>query len=417
MLESVKPWAFEKVINHIGYRNKSRTGCLSCGHKWKGAVKVKRDVCSNCHRPLLIEDTLRLKPKYRQMVYVCVLDVCGRFQVNRFFQFYATQKVGTEPKFWGWEVAQQWLQIDGKDEVVARNRGGMGHYMSDNFHGDMEIRSRQALHSKYNLYVDAVFPKKKILPIYKRNGFKGDFGVSQSFQLFNNIIDNPRAETLLKAKQYELFDYAISYRRGKVERYWNSIKICMRNKFVVKDASMWFDYLELLQQFGKDLNSMKYLRPVNLKKAHDRLVAKRREIQRKQDLEVQKKQLVKDQARYIIEKKRYFGLVFTNGDLTIRVLESVQEFLAESDAHRHCVYTNKYYNQNNSLCFSATIAGVRMETIEVSLVDGKIIQSRGFENKATSHNKRIVAFMKKNIGEVLKRRKIRKKSINKTIAA
>lgn len=409
MEKKVESFAFEKVIKHLGYRNKSRTGCLSCGHKWNGPKIVKRDICPNCNRRLIIEDTQRLKPVYRQMVYVSVLDVCGKFQVNRFFQFYVTQKVGTEPRIWGWEIVQQWIQPDGKDEVIARNRQGSNYYMTPYFSGDLEIRQRYTLFNKYNLWPDGVYPDKKILPIYKRNGFKGSFGVSGSYSLFNNILDNPRAETLLKARQWGLLDAALD-NRGTINRFWNSIKICIRNKYRVKDPKTWFDYLDLLQQFGKDLNNIKYLRPANLKIAHDKLVKKRREIQRKRELEHQKMQLEKDTKLYLSEKQQYFGLIFTDGDLTIKVLESIQEFIAESDAHGHCVFTNKYYNKKDSLCFSASIAGVKMETIEVSLTNGQILQSRGLKNNPSIHNKRIINLMKQNINVVMSRKATIKKS-------
>src|SRR5205823_8658876 len=100
----------------------------------------------------------------------------------------------------------------------------------------LEIRSRDTLKEKYNLYPDKVFPKVQCLPVYKRNGFKGRFGALTPYELFGHILTNSRAETLLKANQFALLAASIGYNHGhQVSRYWNSVKICLRNNYVVKD--------------------------------------------------------------------------------------------------------------------------------------------------------------------------------------
>ena len=70
----------------------------------------------------------------------------------------------------------------------------------------------------------------------------------------NAIPVNPKLETLLKAKRYDLLSHWYSL-RYKVSSYWPSIKICLRNKYKIKDASMWFDYLDLLARYHKDLHN------------------------------------------------------------------------------------------------------------------------------------------------------------------
>ena len=53
-------------------------------------------------------------------------------------------------------------------------------------------------------------------------------------------------------------------------QYWNSIKICIRNSYTISDGSMWRDTINLLQHFGKDTNSPKYVCPADLKAEHDK---------------------------------------------------------------------------------------------------------------------------------------------------
>jgi hypothetical protein len=73
----------------------------------------------------------------------------------------------------------------------------------------------------------------------------------------------------------------------------------------------------------------------------------------------------------------------------------------EGRAMHHCV--GGYYNRPNSLILSAKIDGKRIETIEVSLLDYRLVQSRGLQNQSTRYHKRIVALMEKNMQEIIKR--------------
>lgn len=423
----VKPWAFEKVIKHIAYRTKTKTSCLSCGHTWKGNSTVLKEQCPSCNRKLHIENSRKMK--LSQLIYFAVLDVREEFQINRYFQIRSYHKAGEVPRLFFQEIVQQFMSLDGKHEVVALNHGGNGYYQSDNFHGNLEIRDRSCIYNKYNVYPDAIYPKYKVLPVYKRNGFMGNVGVSSPLAIFNNIVDDSKAETLLKTKQYELLGLRVSGYKGSrrynaVEKYWNSIKICIRNKYIVRDAITWVDYLELLEYFKKDVNNSKYVCPKNLTHAHNILVGKKRKIderiqaererirreqdeRRKQRLEENKiNPQSADQLQYIEEKSQYFGLEFTQGNLKIKVLESVQEFYQESKYLQHCVFTNEYFKKKDTLVFSAQIEGVRIETIEVQIDNLEILQSRGFNNLATEHNERILRLMRRNLSAIEARRKV-----------
>jgi len=69
---------------------------------------------------------------------------------------------------------------------------------------------------------------------------------------------------------------------------------------------------------------------------------------------------------------------------------------------KHCLFTNEYYNRENSLILSAKINGISIETIEFSLETMEIIQCRGLKNKATEYNKRIIKLVQANSMEVVK---------------
>ena len=96
-------------------------------------------------------------------------------------------------------------------------------------------------------------------------------------------------------------------------------------------------------------------------------------------------------------KEKFFGLEFSDGQLRVRVLESVDEIRQEGEALHHCVFTNEYYSKQNALFLSVTLDGQRLETIEVSLSTLTVVQSRGLLNDDSPHHKEIVDLVTRNI--------------------
>ena len=64
---------------------------------------------------------------------------------------------------------------------------------------------------------------------------------------------------------------------------------------------------------------------------------------------------------------------------------------------RHCVFNMEYYTKPDSLVLSARDrAGNRIETIELSLTDFKVVQSRGICNRNTEYHDRIISLVNAN---------------------
>lgn len=406
LTDSQKEWAYKNCLKHIGYRTSRKTSCLDCGHIWPGQQKVKSCKCPNCHVKIEIKDSL--KRKLDQHVTFAIVDQIEEFQVNRFFEVKSQHNSGWIPELSIREIVQQWFKLDGKLTIVGRTQvlGNSG------FSGNMEIRANISNYynsNKYDIYADKIYPMYKCLPIYKRNGFNSKIEDVQLYSMFAELIRDSKLETLLKANQYSLFAVRLGNRENDVYKFWDSIKICIRNKYIIKDASSYLDYLELLSHYGKDLRNLKYVCPGNFHKEHNRLVSKRAKEQRIIDTirkreQAEKRKLLAEQEQltYQREKCPYFGIVFSEGELTIKVLESIQDFITEADHHQHCIYTNQYYNKPDSLCFSAKIDGKPVETIELSLANMKIIQSRGIGNKPSIHHDKIIDLMNKNIRVIRK---------------
>lgn len=236
----------------------------------------------------------------------------------------------------------------------------------------------------------------KVIPELKRNGFKGESHNIQPFDLFCELLKNNQAETLIKMEQYILLNYFICHSFKNIASYWSSIRIATRNGYMVSDAGIWCDYIDLLRYFGKDTNSPKYTCPTDLKAEHDHLLRKKTKRMERERIKKQKHKALENEQRFQELKGKFFGIAFTDGTIQVRVLESVLEFLEEGTTMHHCAYSNEYYLKPNSLILSATIDGKQVETIEVSLKTLKVLQSRGVCNKNTEYHDRIIELVNKN---------------------
>jgi hypothetical protein len=101
------------------------------------------------------------------------------------------------------------------------------------------------------------------------------------------------------------------------------------------------------------------------------------------------------EADFAQSKGKFFGILFSDGTITVRVLESIEEMILEGKFMHHCV--GDYYSKEDSLILSATIDGKRIETVEISLSRLAVIQSRGVCNKNTEYHDQIIGLVNKNI--------------------
>lgn len=400
-----REWAYQNCLEHNAYQNKSYIYCMDCGHQWKGVSRRKRTcICPNCNTKLKIKRTQ--KRVYEQAVYFAILNVCCGYQVVRYFDLSSYHKTKKQVTYHLEEILQQWIKPDGKYQLFGKRHRISWYY--DCWLGNFEIREKNPPRYQYykrncyNLNPMFIHPEASILPELCRNGFKGCFHKVAPLDFILGILSDNRAETLLKMKQHELLNFYLSKERYKIDRFWDSIKICQRNKYVVKDATMWLDYLQLLEVFHRDLRSPRYVCPHNLRQEHDRYVKKKAKKDLEDEIRRKRNQIIENEERYHIEKARFFGLCFTDGEITIKPLQSVQEFLEEGEALHHCVFRNEYYKETDSLILSAKVDNKSVETVEVSLKRLQVEQSQGYLNKNSPYHERIVSLVKRNMRKIHK---------------
>jgi hypothetical protein len=389
-----KEWAYQNCLEHKAFANKTSAACLDCGDPFSlELIKRKRAVCPSCQTKLKVETNRKSIDK--QHTFFATADIVEEFQVIRNYELIAYYKKGTKVRYFLQAILEYWIQPDLKYTMVGRNHNMQGY--CDSWGGDWSIRKERGWREKYEVYPRFYYPKSNFKKEYKKYGINHQLRELTFIEAIKIAPNVPKVETLLKAKQYSLANKGNSY---QLQTYWPSIKICLRNKYKVKSASDWIDYIELLKYFNKDVRNSKYVCPKNLKKEHDRLVEKKRVIQKREKLERKRRKVAEAQKRYKGLKSMFFGLQFSDGEIVVKVLETVQEFMEEGDALKHCLFTNEYYNKKDSLVLSARIEEKPIETIEVSLTEMKVVQSRGLNNKATEYNSRIIKMVKKNLNKV-----------------
>ena len=166
---------------------------------------------------------------------------------------------------------------------------------------------------------------------------------------------------------------------------------------MILDASMYFDMLSFLERTGKDIRNPKYICPEDLYNAHNAAQAAYSKIRKKVEAEENRKRALSENAEYVKDKGKFFGVLIADGELSIQVLKSVTEFFEEGESMHHCVFANEYYKKKDSLILSAKVAGERKETIEVNLKTFSIVQSRAAFNKNSEYHSRIIELMNKNM--------------------
>ncbi len=381
-------WGYQNCIEHIGQRTtKGKITCTECNHIFTG--KKGECQCPNCKARLKVQTTN--KRIFKDCEYLCFITTCQGYQVIRYLMIKCTAKVGSYPEYTHAEVMQRWIAPDGKYCTFAKLRQTMGtmYYDSWIFSTPLELRSEVDAYNR--LFPYYYYPKQQLIAELKRTGIKKRHFNQRPFDVYRALLKDNRMETLLKSGQTHLFNALLSYTSRKLDNYWASIRICLRKGYKIKDATLWFDYIDYLRMFGKDLYNSKYVCPIDLHKEHDRYMQKKAKADAQKEIE----KLREKEESFREAKAKFFGLVFSDGHIQIRVLESIEEIILEGKLMHHCV--GGYYSKTDSLILTACIDGKKMETIEVSLSKLQVIQSRGVCNKNTEYHNQIVELVEKNI--------------------
>lgn len=404
-------WAEQNIFLKWGVLSRSRFYCLECAHVWKPSCQstcAKFTTCPACAGKLKMMPYNQVH--FKETEYFAVVERCAEFQVVRLVIAHKHMKKSFAPTYFHKEVMQHWINPKGEVRTFALSTNVFSSTLDAwKFYSTLEIKPKDFIrNAKYYINPYRVYPQMKVLPILKRNGFKSSVYDIAPHLLFASLLSDPIAETLLKSRQLNLLQYYLVASRQDIRRNWQAVKTVIRNNYKIADVQIWEDYLDLLRYFKKDLSNALYACPGNLHEAHDHLVKKKRELLRKKKLHDLRLEIEKAQKRYASDKKRFFGLLFKENELSISVIENVRDFMQEGDDLRHCVFTNEYYGRKDSLILSAKMGEKSVETIEISLSRMEILQCRGMKNKPSKHHKKILSLLSENLYQIRERMKKRK---------
>lgn len=401
-------WGKKHCFPHNAYRCKDEMWCSDCGRMWIDTTGQKDGSIRSPYCGEKLEIKLSRKKKMRQYEYMTIVTAVDQFQVLRHVEIGKNKSTEMGDMWYHVEeVCQQWITEDRKETVLAKpmNMGKNSWIYTQ----PISIKSSVDYYG-YNCYDinGYVYPKAKLLPILRRNGLRTSFHGVTPAKLIRAILGESKyAEMLIKTRQYSMLDFYLH--RGCLSHPW-TINICNRNGYIIKDGSMYDDYLRLLDYFHLDTHNAHYVCPKNMKAAHDKLLERKRKIEAKIRAEQERKERIERMSRmkqdifsFIHKIQPFLGMVIKDEDIVIRPLESVTEFYQEGKAMHHCVYENEYYKRNDCLILSAKVNGKRMETVEVNLKTFKIIQSRAVCNKMSQYHEQIIELVNRNMNQIRRR--------------
>ena len=391
------------------------------------------------------QDTEKSKAEFsktKKMVvsydYYSVITTYKGWQVNRYFLIHSKFKKGVYDLQSLSEISQRWIRIapDGKMELhIFELQKTMCWQWKAHPYDLSAPLSLKPYNTSWNrggrtyfcLRDAEIVPNRRFSAQMKENGLSKAMGREDEIELLQDRKKADRIKSQRLSTGYRKKMVAKCYLPSKmetlfkigcpqlaqdivskniyaqyIERYWQSFLIARRHGLRTNDWHLWLDYVHDLDELGRDIHSPKYLVPDNIGQSHARVIAKLTTIRKAIRTEAERKKRIADEKRYAEKKGIYFGIcIVTKSGITITPIKSVEAMEEEGNHMHHCVYSCGYYNHDESLILSARDKdGNRVETIEVNIKKGTIVQSRGVCNKATKFHQEIVDAMESNMWQV-----------------
>lgn len=422
MTEAQRRWMltvpFSRAID-AHYWKRGRVWCMNCGHVEEKAalcsdliinLGVQKYFCPKCGQTLrLVPYDRNCKSYHRDDALCTVVTTFRGWQVLRTYNAERVNCLGKETERRVEPIYETWISADGRETVIGVQytrsiwnvRWLYGTEWSPKHHqkGYAQYYQTDIFDTKGNWF----YPYFHVTGVLRRNGW--DMGLfkrcSDVAGMMRALLTLPYAEELVKTGQTEMFAYFCKRGWDGHERYMPSVHVCNRRGYVIRDASLWADYIRLLGLMNLDTHNAHYVCPENLREAHDRLVQRRNRILERQRRERLLQEARENEEEYQKTHGRYFGIVFSGGGITVHVVSSVAEMAEEGERLHHCVFVNEYYRESDSIILSARDSqGERLETVEVSTKTWEVVQSRGLLNNPTERHDDIVRLVNENMNKL-----------------
>ena len=381
-------------IEHKAFRNKKGTICLECGHAFK--TDKKKCTCPSCGLKLKVEDRRTYKEKNYSFTHKLVVK--DNYQIVITIVCIQSYYKGIQAEYTVSPIIIHF--INSKSTILlTKDTYRFSYYIRLAYKIDSDFSIKQNSNRTY-YYPDYVLNKKQILPILKRNGFKGGLHRFDTVSLFEELLRDNKSETLFKIGMHKALAYGI-YKTKRIYDYWKQLMIMNKYKYVPYDFSIWYDYIKLLEYFKMDLYNPNNICPKNLKEEHDRLLSKKVELNKLELAITEKEKHIKSLKVLTQKRKIYKNKIIENGDFLIKPLLTIKEYKEEAVAMNNCVYKNKYFGFEDTLVLSAMLNGIKIETVEVNIDTKRVIQCYGYDNEETDYHDQIIEIVEHNINKII----------------
>lgn len=414
--ESEKQAYIDRILPAHPLVSKRKAYCSHCGSE---VHVLTQQECPVCHKRWGKAEHVERASRHREREYLCVMTVMEGLQVMRYWCIEYYFHIAQQTDYFVQEVERQFIREDGERQGFSLGTRPFS-YACDEWlwYTKISIRSlgRGYLSNKMDCRFDLpceVTVIKSVIPMLRRNGLKTTMhGQYYPTSIVLNLLKGTQVEWLWKIGQYRLANY-IAVKWPMSDEKMASVRICHRNHYRIEDPKMWLDHIDLLSVMGYDTHNAHYVCPKDLQKAHQELTARR---QRQLDREAREREakrqaerlqrMEKARAGYTKQWGKLLSLSLQTENLSIRPLQSVDEFKAEGDAMHHCVFTNAYYESKTCLILSAKDGkGNRLATIEYNVKRSTIEQCRAACNLVPERDSEIRALItshKKDFKKLLK---------------
>ena len=228
---------------------------------------------------------------------------------------------------WSKKPLQLTILQNGKERSISARFDGESN--GQEFAGKMAFGNRRGTRTERLISLNLADDIWEIASESTYDASKG--GIKETLTLFKAMLTDHRIETMMKQCRYGHVRHFIDHPRH-LETCWNAYKIANRNHYLITDIGKWADYICMLVEMGKDIRSPHYICPDNLEAEHDRISEKIRAKKEKERTEEEIRKALKNEDKFKEMKSRFFGLMFTDGNIVVRMLESVREHVLEGKA-------------------------------------------------------------------------------------
>lgn len=413
--ERQRTWAIDNCFrkSSVYTRHGRRIKCLCCGREVRYAkdekiffeswLRIGQYDCEYCGRTTDLVEKYTNNSQLRDQIFFSIITTFRGVQLIRTFDA-QRDNTGDSTRFCVDEIFQNWIMPDGKEIITGRPHHRSAFALSFDCHLPYQIKQHNASTNGAFAFDDmfdvcgcTFYPVVRVTPLVKRNGWRQELlPWSRSLSMVDVIswlLKCPTAEMLCKTGQLDLFRHMVRESKTELD-YLHSVRIANRRNYMVDDASLWLDMLRMADRLGLDTHNPQIVCPADLHAAHDRLLARYTKFVRK---EKNTHVFLTAGPEYKKHIAPYRNISISAPGIVISVIPSIEKVCAEGEAMHHCVFTMKYYDKKDTLLLSAVDQdGNRLETIELSLKNYKVRQSRGAFNKLTPRHNEIITLIENN---------------------